>query len=250
MDHFLIRIFGYLGTVIASDTAVFDRWTWLKKNIQRGPIRTLDAGCGSGAFTIYAALVGNNAVGISFDENQNQKARDRAKLLKVEKCTFVTENLNNLEAKALELGKIDQIICFETIEHLLDDRGLLKNFSLLLNSKGRVLLTAPYLHYRLLPGDEVGISKTEDGGHVRVGYTHDDIGALFGEAGLKMIKKDYVTGVVSWGLCALYRHISKLDYRFASLCVFPLRVFTILDPILTPLFHFPHLSIAVVAEKQ
>lgn len=250
MDDILVKILGFLGTVIAGDAAVYDRWVWLKKHMRRGPVRTLDAGCGSGAFTIATARSGNIAIGISFDESNNAKARRRAALLGVRGCEFITENFRNLKSRARELGTFDQIICFETIEHILNDRGLVEDFFYVLNKGGVVLLTAPYRYYRLLPGDEAGLSITEDGGHVRRGYTHESIAEIFESAGFTMKKMEYVSGFLSQQLIRLNRIISRFDYRLAWAVVLPLRIVTIFDPILTPFLGYPYLSIAVIAEKE
>ena len=85
MRNTLVRIFGYYATLFHGDAAVFDRWIWLKKRIIRGPVRTLDVGCGSGAFSLYAAKVGNEVLGISFDEKNNKTAEKRAEILHLKK---------------------------------------------------------------------------------------------------------------------------------------------------------------------
>lgn len=248
MEHILIRLLGFLGTIIAGDAAVYDRWVWLKKNIHRGPIRTLDAGCGSGALTLYAARVGDSAIGISFDERNNEKGRQRSTLLGINNCRFITENFNNLEQHTASLGTFDQIICFETIEHIINDVGLLKIFYSYLNKNGRLLLTAPYRFYNHLPGDY--ISEVEDGAHVRWGYTHDEINKLLLACNFTVIKQEYVTGFISQQLIRLNRIISNFDFRLAWLVVLPLRPLTIFDPLVTKWLKYPYLSVAVVAEKR
>ena len=121
MNNSLIRLIGWPATVLHGDPAVFDRWMWLKRHLQPGELRTLDAGSGSGAFTMYAARLGNEAVGISFDKRNNRVARERAELLGLPNVRFIDADLRELANQASELGEFDQIICLETIEHIKDD---------------------------------------------------------------------------------------------------------------------------------
>jgi len=216
-------------------------------------MRTLDAGCGSGAFTMYAAKIGNEAVGISFDERNNKVAEDRAKFLKIQNIRFITGDLRKLDELKNNLGNFDQIICFETIEHILNDQKLVKDFSDILKPGGRLLITAPYKYYNkhLLRDDKIPLSVCEDGGHVRWGYTHEEIANIFNSANLVIKEREYISGVISQSLVALYRILqSKINYKIAWLIVFPLRIFVILDPLITKLFKFPYLSIGAVGIKK
>ena len=85
------------GHSLFGDACVYDRWDWLRRRLLPGPVRTLDAGCGSGAFTLGAAKLGNQAVGLSFDKNNNAKATHRAKLLGLSNVTFMTLDLRQLD---------------------------------------------------------------------------------------------------------------------------------------------------------
>ncbi len=244
----LIKAFDFYPTLLFGDTGVFDRWMWLRKNIKRGPVKTLDAGCGSGAFSLYAARVGNSVIGISFDNRKNFTASQRAKKLFLKDIHFIQHDLRNLENVKPELGSIDQIICFEMIEHILDDKKLIKNFYNMLNKQGRLLLTTPYKYYVRLPGD--AISQNEDGGHVRWGYTHEELSDLLTEAGFTIEKKEFVTGFISQLLIRIMRFMTPIHYNFAWLLIFFLRPLTIFDPYITPFLKFPYLSIAIIAKKK
>lgn len=252
-EHILIKVIGYLATVLHGDAAVFDRWLWLRKNLRRGSLRTLDAGCGSGAFALYAAKIGNEVVGISFDERNNKAAKERANILGISNARFITGDLRELDSMKGDLGLFDQIICSETIEHILGDRKLIKDLSDLLRPEGRLLLTTPYKNYskRLLGDDKVPLSTYEDGGHVRWGYTHEELEQIFNEAGLSVSKKNYVSGIVSQLNIVLYRILqSKINYKIAWILCFPFRALVIFDSIITKIVKFPRLSVAVVGEKK
>ncbi|MBM4388483.1 MAG: class I SAM-dependent methyltransferase [Deltaproteobacteria bacterium] len=246
MKNFLFGILGFWALILHGDTAVFDRWVWLRKKIARGPLRTLDAGCGSGAFTMYAAKVGNEALGISFDEGNNRIAEMRAEVLGLKSVSFVQGDLRRLD-EMKNIGLFDQVICCETIEHIKDDRKLSKHLASVLKPGGRLLLTTPYRFYHPLPGDI--LSETEDGGHMRWGYTHEEMKEVLESAGFKVESEEYVTGLISQALIRLERVISPLNHYLAWAVVFPFRIFTVLDLLITKLTGYPHLSIAVVAKK-
>lgn len=250
MENILVKILGFIATVLHGDVAVFDRWMWLRKNITNGHARTLDAGCGSGAFTLYAAKVGNDAIGISFDARNNRVAEERAKILGLHNVKFAVADLRKLDDKAQELGVFDQIICFETIEHIINDRKLIIDFSKLLKLNGKLLLTAPYKHSKPMPGDEI-LSTVEDGGHVRWGYTHSEIREILSEAGLRTEKEEYITGFISQLLIRFNRVLSFfIPPKLAWLAVFPFRIFQVFDKLATKLTRYPFASIGIVAVKH
>lgn len=249
MTRLLVRAFGWTVTVLFGDPCVFDRWLFVRKHLRPGPVRTLDAGSGSGAFTMYAAKRGNNALGLSFEERNNLVARERTAILGLENnIDYRTGDLRELDELAEGLGQFDQIICLETIEHILDDAKLLRDLSGLLTPGGRLLLTTPYVGHRALYSER--LSDHEDGGHVRWGYSHADLDRLMQQAGLEVVERDYVSGVVSQKITNLYRRLSSVNIHFAWLVTFPLRIAEPLDRPLTRLLRFPYLCVAAVGEKR
>ena len=97
--------------MLHGDPQTYARWTWFREKIRPGSLRVLDAGCGSGAFTMAAALSGNDALGLSNDERNNQFAERRAQLLGLKNIRFRTLDLRRLDAYAAELGTFDEIFC-------------------------------------------------------------------------------------------------------------------------------------------
>jgi 2-polyprenyl-3-methyl-5-hydroxy-6-metoxy-1,4-benzoquinol methylase len=248
MSDTLVRLFGWRATFLHGDPSVYDRWRWVRKHLTAGPIRTFDAGCGSGSFSIFAAKMGNNVLGLSFDEWNDQKARRRAQLVGATTATFRRGDLRELESFGPELGTFDQILCLETIEHILDDRKLIHELAKLLRPGGRILLTTPYKHYHPLRGDKV--SDVENGDHVRWGYTHDEIAALFAAEGIDTVSREYISGVVTQKTMNLMRVLDQVDHRLSYAATFPLRVLRPIDTPLTRATSYPALSIGVVGVKR
>lgn len=248
MSDLLVRVLGWKATVLHGDPQEYARWKWLRERLNPGPHRLLDAGCGSGAFTMAAALRGNQALGVSFDERNNGVAERRAKLLGIGNIRFRTIDLRQLDAHASELGTFDEILCSEVIEHVRDDRKLLRDLVAMLRPGGRLLLTTPNKEYVRMVGDV--LSTVEDGGHVRWGYTHEEIRELLDEVGVRVVEEGCNSGFVPQQLANLTRLIARVDARLAFAVVFPLRVFTTIDGPLTRLLRYPYFSITVVGIKQ
>lgn len=254
VENLLVRLLGWHATVLHGDPTVADRWEWLKKHLKAGPLKTLEVGCGTGAMTLFAARLGNQSLGLSFNDRNNQVALQRASLLKLRNVFFKTADLRSLENLGLGTDVFDQVICLETIEHLLEDQKLLDNLSALLKPKGKLLLTTPYKGHFPLIGeaqDPEYRSAVEDGGHVRFGYTSEEMRSLCEKAGLSIESEEYVSGYVSQKLYTLF---CKMDawfpHRFVWLVTLPLRPLRKLDRWVTQALGYPGLSLAVVAVKR
>jgi SAM-dependent methyltransferase len=244
----LVRVLGWHATVLHANPLTYLRWLWLQRRLWSGPWRTLDAGCGSGAFTMYAARIGNEAVGISFNPVEITKASRRAQLLGLSNVRFVEGDLRALNRMAASLGRFDQIICCETIEHILDDHRLVADLAALLRPGGQLLLTTRHRPLPPLPGDR--ITSVEDGNEVRWGYTHGDLLALFEACGLRVVRQELFGGAVSYALVAAERLLSRVNPRLGWLAVQPLRPLQILDAPLSRLLRFPPMTVAVVGVKD
>jgi hypothetical protein len=138
-------------------------------------------------------------------------------------------------------------LLLECIEHIKDDAKLIADLADRLEPGGTLLLTAPYGRHRPLWGET--FSNVEDGGHVRFGYTHEEIGALFARSGLEIVAEEFVSGLVSQVLASLQFGLVPIHAHLAWAVTFPLRAFHPLDAPLTRLMHYPRLSIAVVGCK-
>lgn len=244
----LVYLLGWPALVLQQDPPAWDRWRWLRKELQPGALRTLDAGSGSGGFSIYAAERGNVVLGLSYDEAANERAKRRAAILGVRRVGFRRADLRQLEQIAPELGGFDQIICLEVIEHLLDDQKLLSDLAGLLRPTGRLLVTTPWSGHRPLVGEK--LSEVEDGGHVRWGYTHERLASLLESAGLAVVAQEYLSGIVSQAITNVSRRLEgPLGPQLAWVLTFPLRIALVLDRPLTRLFRYPWLAVAAVGVK-
>lgn len=250
MSDTLLCVLGWRSLLIHGDPCVLDRWRWVRRHLRRGPARTLDAGCGNGAFSIYAALAGNEVVAASFSERELADARRRAEIVGARGIEFRALDLRELERHRSELGEFDQIVCLETIEHVLDDAGLVRTLAAMLAPGGRLLLSTPFDGHRPLYTEEREPSAVEDGSHVRYGYSRERLAQIARDAGLDVAAEDFVSGFVSQKLTDLMRRLTeRLGVAPAWALVLPLRALVVLDAPLSRLLHYPYLSVALCAVK-
>lgn len=230
-----------------------DRWKWLRGRLPltRKDEGLLDVGCGSGGFTIGAAIRGYRSTGISWDERNQRVAEERAIIINAVGTSFDVVEVRQAGECPQYFDKFDVVICFECIEHILDDRKLLVDMGRCLRPGGRLLLTTPYLYCPPIGRQCVGpFSKTEDGSHVRRGYTHEMLVELCNQANLTVESSTYCSGFMSQQVTKLLRRLSSFNPVVAWVLTVPFRLLPpVLDPILSCLTKWPQSSICLEAYK-
>lgn len=245
----LVRLFGYRAAFIHGDTLMLDRWRWARRRLPRtrNGEALLDAGCGTGAFTVGAAKRGYNATGLSWDERNQRVATERAALARVPDVTFPIGDVRRLDGHAELAGRFSFVLSFENIEHVLDDAKLVRDLARCLAPGGWLLLTTPNYHYRAIDNRDDGpFRDTEDGWHVRRGYTEQMLRELAEQAGLRVEEVSSCSGWASQKVTGLMRWHGLLGWALTL----PLRVLPpVLDRAIAKLTGYPDFSICMVAYK-
>lgn len=145
----------------------------------------LDVGCGDGRHIAAAARRGCFAVGVDYDASELRKARARLGLLPVD---LIVADASRLPFRD---GAFDAVICTETLEHLPDDRGAMREIARLLRGGGLLLGAVPshfteMLFWRL----SWGYWHTP-GGHVRI-YRPRSLATALARSGLRIDDVRYV----------------------------------------------------------
>jgi 2-polyprenyl-3-methyl-5-hydroxy-6-metoxy-1,4-benzoquinol methylase len=254
MSNLLVRLIGWPATVIHGDTLVLDRWRWLKRRLpltNPGSATVLDVGCGSGAFTMGAARRGYEAVGLSWDERNQGIALRRAKLLGLSDMEFPICDVRRLDERGELHGRFDIALCLENIEHIIDDRKLVRDMYECLKPGGRLFLTTPNYFYCPMGGDKGPFREVEDGGHVRRGYSPAMLQELCDKAGFRVEEIGYTSFYFSQRCTAIMRRINAvLGTTLGWAVSLPLRaVPVLLDGWLGRWFARPGYSITLVAYK-
>lgn len=239
--------------LIHGDPMVLDRWRWLKQRLPMASAnaRLIDIGCGSGAFTHGAGRRGYNCLGLTWNDQEQKKATQRAAITGTPNAAFEVFDVRKLDSYAALRESADAVICFENIEHILNDEKLMRDMAATLKPGGRLYLTTPNYYFRPIYNEDTGeVSTVENGGHVRRGYTEQQLTDLCKISGIAPIEISYCSGFVSQKLTALLRRLSEFNYVLAWLLILPLRLlppFT--DPLVQRLSSWPWYSICLVAHK-
>ncbi|NQS90340.1 class I SAM-dependent methyltransferase [Patescibacteria group bacterium] len=128
------------------------------------------------------------------------------------------KGLDTLYTSALNLpvkdNKVDFILCLDLIEHVKEDNALIKEISRVLKKHGKVILTTPMQNGVSFPFLSRKKSKTinKNWGHVRKGYSLENIVKLFRNNDLMIVK-----------ISKYFNFFSRLVYRFNHLPRIPLK---------------------------
>ncbi len=221
-----MHVLGFPAMLVHGDTLVLDRWIWLRHRLPRTRAgeRVLDVGCGNGAFTIGAALRGYQALGLTWDRRDMERASQRALLCKARHALFEDCDVRMLGGRYEYREQFDVVICTENIEHILDDVALMKAMAACLKPGGRLLLTTPYLLACPLGRDDEGpFSAVEDGRHVRRGYSTQMLLELCEASGLRVEQIDWCSGITSQLLTRLMRRASVVSPVLSWILIAPMR---------------------------
>ncbi len=248
-----VRLFGFRAMLIHWDPMVLDRWLWLRSRMAGtpSPSRVLDVGCGGGAFTIGLARMGHQVLGLSFDAASQQRATERASLCASPSAAFRVCDVRRLDEHADLAGQYDAVVCFECIEHILNDAKLMRDIAACLKPGGRLLLTAPNEDYIPITESDAGPFLTvETGWHVRKGYREARLRELCAESGITPMEVSYCSGFLSQKITYLLRLLARIHPILGLAAILPLRVLPpLFDPIIGRISRWPGYSICLDARK-
>jgi SAM-dependent methyltransferase len=198
------------------------RYRFLPRFFLPGNSDTLDAGCGNGALSYQAYKLGNRVLGIANQHEEVERNRAFFKSLDIpeERLSFRVFNLYDLPKLGL---KFNQIICSETLEHIRDDKLVIRNFYDVLLPGGVLHLCSPYALHPVYAECDYSFTL-EDGGHLRAGYTIESYRALLEPAGFR------VTDTLALGtpmLISFEKRMSAWRARWGDLAVLPFFILTL-----------------------
>jgi ubiquinone/menaquinone biosynthesis C-methylase UbiE len=147
--------------------------------------RALDVGCGDGRHIAAAAGRGCFAVGVDYDAGELAKARARLGGTRVD---LIAGDASRLPFRD---GAFDAVICTETLEHLPDDAGAMREIARVLADDGTLHGAVPS-HFTEVPYFMLSRGyRDAPGGHVRIYAPARLFGKLAG-AGLRVTDMRYV----------------------------------------------------------
>ncbi len=154
--------------------------------------KILDAGCGPGVFTMELAKLHPQAevVGIDIDESAVQRATIIAERAGITNCRFEVADVTSLEFK----GEFDLVLSVDNLEHIEDDVRAMRNLLRALKPGGKLVVHVPGYYRRwLMFRRRVNFHVP---GHVRPGYTADQLAEKLERAGFEVQHSRYTYGML------------------------------------------------------
>jgi SAM-dependent methyltransferase len=201
----------------------------------------LEAGCGRGIPLLWLAKNHPewHLYGMELDPLMVSSLRQVVKSEEYENVTIVEKDILELD----EAGAYDLVVCIDTLEHIVDDVGLLRRFRKSLKPGGYLVIHVPRRHqemWRWIPAFKkhgvVGhVREKEDNGehirvviegHVREEYTASELRQVAEKAGFTVVDLRETIGrlgEISFELNNLFWTSRRLRYPLAFL-TFPISV--------------------------
>ena len=163
--------------------------------LTKASLRMLDAGSGRGDLAIHMAkrFPAWQVVGLELEPEKVANSRLIAERLGLKNIEFCEGSLETFEAES----KFDLIVNADVMEHIQDDRKVIANLCRALRPGGHIILTSPSVpqrkHLRLVAWREKRIGfQPSDYGHVRAGYSREDLDEKFAAVGAR-VTRSYLT---------------------------------------------------------
>jgi len=102
----------------------------------------LDVACGSGYGTHYMAKNSDGALFVGVDRSDHGLEWARSYFFN-DSTVYVKADLTGAFFEALPVDSYDLVVCYETVEHLKEDRAFVKKLHALLKAGGILLISAP-----------------------------------------------------------------------------------------------------------
>jgi 2-polyprenyl-3-methyl-5-hydroxy-6-metoxy-1,4-benzoquinol methylase len=208
-------LFGYPDIAGQRRYLIVEKLLMLKKGES-----VLDAGTGNG---IYLQEFGNkfqiNGFGVDARKNRIDMAKKINKYLG-RGDTFITSTLEKVN---LGNRKFNKAICLEVLEHIVDDKGVLKKFSKNLIKGGLFIVSVPMKGTGLTKDQESDPNfKPEQYEHVRSGYNEAELRMLAQNAGLKVVSIQKYFFIVSRLTVKFQQFLYKKGFVILNLLFSPL----------------------------
>jgi len=163
----------------------------------------LDAGCGTGdhVYTFAQKYPHSIIKGIELNRRTYEICKRRNSMLRLSNISFTNQDLCN----SLGNTEYDLIYSVDVLEHIEEDKKVLKNMCLALRSGGHMLLHVPLVEKHIFKKIR-GMPKQSD--HVRDGYEEKDLLKKIVDNGFTIIEKRYTfaryRGAFAWEIWKLF----------------------------------------------
>ncbi len=195
IDDGLVRMLGLPYLRLTRERSIHERCRYglaVMAALRLARPAVLDVGCGSGIMLRHLATYAGGIARYTGIDRAASRLVPRYRGLAVP-AEFQDVDLDS----DWRFPGHDLAWCSEVLEHLDDDTGVLGRVAASLKPGGHAIVTMPSLAFleraaRKMPY-MLEVIATQDGGHVRAGYTADSLRALARSAGFETVRIDAVS---------------------------------------------------------
>jgi ubiquinone/menaquinone biosynthesis C-methylase UbiE len=198
----------------------------------RGPYKKiLDAGCGRGVFSMEMAKRHPDAsiVGIDLEQELVDRANNIVKAAQLSNCSFVQSNVVTLPFE----NEFDMILSVDNMEHVEDDIGAMTSIFNALKPEGTLVMHVPG-YFRRYPVFKKS-TNFDVPGHVRPGYTIEQLSEKLEKVGFQIHAKQYTYGF-------LETLTNNISYMITGAAMKRKKFYALVFPILNVLSYFGQFS--------
>lgn len=154
--------------------------------------RLLDVGCGTGRHILELSRYEGTFVGLDMADEDLKKMRYLLALAAQEGRLVANVHMAQGDGMSLPFkdNEFDQVICTETLEHVDDDEGMLRDLIRVLRPGGVLVVSVPDEYSERLLWRLSSRYRTAPGGHVRI-YRRKRIKGLLKENGAELYSVQY-----------------------------------------------------------
>jgi SAM-dependent methyltransferase len=155
----------------------------------------LDVGCGPGINALeIASRYGSAVTGVDIDGNDIRFAHRVGEINHIHDCRFICMDATDLR---FESESFDKVMCMAVLEHIEDDSLAVQNIARILRKDGLLVGAVPTNERpRFKPECFQRSDDPKGHGHVREGYSVQDIDSLMRRNDLQLVRYEYVSGAI------------------------------------------------------
>ncbi len=195
LDNALLGLCGLGYFRLTRDATILERADYLSHYVRQAPqprVSILDVGCGSSATLLWLGNIAER-VASYLGVDRNVEGQD-GRFENFPIChAFRPVDLD----QPWDFGRFDLVSCLEVLEHIVDDKPVFAKLCSQVAPNGRLLMSTPSAPFvarmgKLIPGFD-RVSPTQDGDHVRMGYTVDEFRAMAEANGMEILSIDWLS---------------------------------------------------------
>ncbi len=186
VKRWLHRFVGEIYIGKRAKLAHFRRW--IHELELQGKLHILEVGSGDGLFCFEAAkmLPDSQIIGMELNAAEARACKKRAQVEGIDNLDFVQGLLQDFSWTS----KFDFLFCLDVLEHIKDDMTAVREMAAVLKPGGKLLVHVPSRFFQDIDGSMHTVADEDawriNPGHVRNGYTKDELHALLCGANLSV----------------------------------------------------------------